>query len=205
MEIELDIALRLITDGIRIRYLLKDAIQLQVTDNEILIEKYKISECPNPMMLTDAIQKKIGRSESLRSQKSTLGICILVLLSVGYSVTSLTLKEIPDTFIERCWECLNTISFTVPEPLQSWMVETINGRSAPDYASLFCQRRHIPINFLGNSIKFTGRFSKLDPLDTELPKVVWHRDDSIMRTMMFHIEQSSRDLSEDRQRFDESQ
>lgn len=189
MEKELELGLSFLIPNISIKYVSSDKSVLPIYENEVVIEIYKLQSCPDINLFMKAMTKKIDRSDVFKEQKYTTGICIMLLASKGYCVTSSVLKDIPDTFIERCWECLQVITFTTPNPLCGWMIETIGSRTPSKYSAMFCQRKlsSLVLKTIGNIIPDEATFQDLDIKVNNLSNPAYHRDDIMMQTMILHV------------------
>jgi hypothetical protein len=196
METQLIIALDVFARGIPIRYVSQGTPVSNTKRNEIYIEKYKIDTCPNEHQIISSLQKRIGRSDAFKSQKYTLAICILLLLSKGYCITSSTLIGIEDSFIERCWECIHVTSHNIPKNLSTWIQTSMEKRSASAYSILFCRPKAmiLPTNLLQDSISGSGKFLNIDTKEFGIPNMLWHRDDAIRYTMILHMKLQNRDF-----------
>lgn len=202
MERQLQLALDLVRSGVKIRYVTKNSVDVIPEDDEVYIEKYKLDTCPDELQIIGAIQKKIGRTDIFKSQKNTLGICILLLLSKGYCITSSIFQSIDDFFIERCWECIQVVSHNIPKHISEWIVSTMNSRSSSKYSMLFCQSR-ISLStteFLNQSISGSADFDQVDTVDYGMPHTIWHRDDTVRQTMILHLTSANGDLPNDTER-----
>ncbi len=201
MEQQLELGLKLVRNGIRIRYISEDNSELLMQDDEICIDKSKIDLCPDEHCFISSVQKKINRSDLFKSQKHTLGLCVLILLSKGYSVTSSSLIDIPDLFVERCWACIEAVSHNVPENIFLWIRSCMETRSPSSYAIIYCQYKihNTDIKYLGKKIQGSGTPVCVNGDDFNIPESVWHRDDAIYRTMISHMLLRNRELSGDRQ------
>jgi hypothetical protein len=197
MEQQLDIVLEALVKNTSIRYLSETNQIVDSRRDEIHIQKYKLIDCPNQAQILNALQKRIGRSDTLKSRKYTLGICVLLLLSKGYSVTSLTLTGIDDSFIERCWECIQVVSQNIPIELSKWIQSAMDTRSSSGYSALFCQSRPLlsSVNLLKDSVSGNGKFLNLNAQDFGTPGVLWHRSDAIRQTMILHMKLQNAELS----------
>lgn len=194
MEKELTISLTLLKEDVLIKYLKKDDTNSHYGFNQLIIQKDSISDCPDQRGIVAAIEKKINRSEILKTQKLTSSLCVMLILSRGYSVNASVLKSIPDTFVERCWECIQGVSYTIPDPSRSWLNEMIDTRVPHEFAALFCPSRQLPSSVsIDEDFKYSlSSIRKIDNEESEVPDVVWHRDDSVMQTILLHMRQRSR-------------
>lgn len=183
------LALEFIKSGISIKYILPDSKDNPSRDDEVYIEKYRLDSCPNESLIINAIQKKIGRTDIFKSQRNTLGICIMLLLSKGYCINSSVLTDIDDFFIERCWECIQVVSHNIPEDISAWISNTMGQRSASKFSMVFCQTKNTmaSIEFLNKSIPDTGRFFKIKPSEFDIPTTAWHRNDSLRQSIILHL------------------
>lgn len=197
MEQQLEIVLKDLVGDTPVKYLVDGGSTGHLKDNELHIEKYKLDTCPDETQILNALQKRIGRSEALKSQKYTLGICVLLLLSRRYCVSSSTLPGIEDSFIERCWECIHVVSQNIPIKLSQWIVDTMANRTPSGYSVLFCTSRQLlsSVDLLKNSISGNGKFLNIDSIEFDVPSVVWHRNDAIHQTVILHLKLQDRDLS----------
>lgn len=194
MEKELEISFTMLKEDILIKYLEIEDVDFHHGFNQLVIQKSAVSECPDQRGVITAIEKKINRSEILKTHKLTSSLCVLLMLSRGYSLNSSILKNIPDTFVERCWECLQHVSYTIPEPSRSWMRDTIGTRSPPDFAALFCPSRQLPSRIsIDDEFEYTlNSMRKIEKDESDLPSTIWHRDDTIMQSILLHMRQRSR-------------
>lgn len=202
MEQQLTLALQLVKSNVTVRYVSRDTPDIPVREGEIVVDKSKIDTCPSEHMFISSIQKKINRSDMFKSQKNTLGICVLIILSNGYSVTSATINEVENSFIERCWECIQVVSHNTPENLSSWIQECMSSRSPLSYSMIYCQQRpqQAPIRYLGKSIRGSGPLTSMMSRGMDMPENMWHRDDAVYWTMMLHTMSRHREFSDDTER-----
>jgi hypothetical protein len=189
MEQQLHIALEALATSTVVKYMSKDNHIANAREGEIYLDQSKLPKCPNQVQILNALQKRIGRSDTLRSQKCTLGICVLLLLSKGYCVTSSTLSGVQDPFIERCWECVHVVSQNVPMDLSQWIQDSMESRTPTGYSVLFCNPKSSlsTVGFLRDSVSGTGEFLNVERKDLETPDVMWHRDDVIFQSMLLHM------------------
>ena len=197
MEQQLDMVLSTLAKDTAVQYLVKGVEMNTLSPDRLYVKKYEIDACPDQTQILNALQKRIGRSDTLKSQKHALGICVLLLLSSGYCVSSSTLPGVEDSLIERCWECIQVVSQNVPLVLSRWIQSSMGKRSPSGYSVLFCVSRPFlsSVDLLKDSISGTGHFSSIDATDFDTPGVLWHRDDSIRQTMILHFRLQDRDLS----------
>lgn len=192
MERHMTLALEFVKKGISIKYILPDSKDTPSRDDEIYIEKYRLDACPNESLIMNAIQKKIGRTDIFKSQRNTLGICIMLLLSKGYCINSSVLIDIDDFFIERCWECIQVVSHNIPEDVSDWISDSMGQRSASKFSMVFCQTKNImgSIEFLNKSIPETGGFFKIEPSEFNVSTIAWHRNDALRQSIILHLTSS---------------
>lgn len=194
MDEHLSIALNLLLPSSKVIFATRGTLSPPSRYGEVVIEKYKLEGCPDIPGFMSAIKKKINRSEIFRSQKYTTSICILLLASRGFTITSSVMIGVADTFIERCWECLQVISYNVPKSLQEWLILTIGDRQPSEYSALFCQFKSVSslVSFVGKSIPISNAFVRLDTRSMGIPDTMWHKDDCISETMKIHLAHSRR-------------
>lgn len=134
------------------------------------------------------MHKKIGTMDLFKSNTHVLGLCVLLLSSKGYCVTSSQLEGIEDTFIERWWQCIQVVSDNVPLDISNWIRECMDKRSSSRYSIIFCQSRD-PVSstdFLINHLSCKGRILELSEQDQLFPSEMWHKDDAVRQTMLVH-------------------
>jgi len=188
MDIESDIGLTLISDTVRLEYV-SEVYDNPILFNQVSLVKDRIKTCPDETCLLRAINKNIGRSETLGGRKYTSSLCVLLILSKGYCINSYNMKDVPDIFIERCWACIQQISFTVSDPLKSWIQGAMEQRDPSTYSLLFCPKRQLPLSTeLTGDIISNGRYEILDNFKDMVPANIWHRDDVITRTVLMHLQ-----------------
>jgi len=197
MEQQLTMVVDTMLKDTPVKYISGATQSTSIRQGEIYIEKFRLTTCPNQTQILNALQKRINRSDALRSQKHTLGLCILLLISKGYCVTSSTVEGIEDSFIERCWECVQVVSQNVPVELSEWIKLTMGTRTPSGYSILFCQPRAIPSSteLLRDHVSGIGKFLNIEAKDFGVPDTMWHRDDVLNRTRILHIRLRDRDLS----------
>lgn len=108
--------------------------------DEIHKDKSRISLRPNEAVITDTLQKRIRRSDSLSGKKNTLSMCVALLLSRECCITSYILKLKDNEFIERCWECIQATSYKVADPASRLMKDCMEDRSPFVFSSMFCEQ-----------------------------------------------------------------
>lgn len=199
MEQQLGFGLQLVRNGVSVKYISEESSDMVTREDEIYIDKSKIYSCPDQHTFINSIQKKINRSDLFKSQKHTLGLCVLILLSKGYSVTSSVLSAIDDSFIERCWECIQNVSYNIPENICAWIQSSMETRSPQSYSVLYCEQktRTGDIKYLNKKIVGSNSFEMINGDDFNIPKAVWHRDDAVYRTMISHMLLRDSKLSDD--------
>jgi hypothetical protein len=197
MEQQLNIVLEALVKDIPVRYISETTRVGNRTESEIYIEKYKLNTCPEETQILNALEKRIRRSDTLRSQKYTLGICVLLLLSKGYCVTSSTLSNVQDSFIERCWECIQVVSQNIPVVLSEWIQSAMGTRTPSGYSVLFCNSKVLlsSVDLLKDSISGSGKFLNVNAAELGIPSTLWHRRDVVSQTMVLHMRLQDRDLS----------
>lgn len=189
MERDLEYALELIKSDVRIKFPNKGSVDISHGFEELVIEKHKLENCPNTSKLMNRFEKKIIKTSSLKSRKYTRQLCILLLASSGYTVNSSIFDDIPDTFIEKCWECIQYIIHTTSDPLNAWLTSIVGQRNPPAFSALFCPPRRLPERVAMENI-FPNKLKSIESIDTaddNLPSIVWHRDDAIMQTILTHL------------------
>lgn len=181
--------LNLLRKEVRVRGAMEKNNYINVRGNDLCIDASRISSCPDEAYVIQAIEKRIGRNEALKSRKYSTQVCIMLLLSVRYCVNSSTLNDVPDEFVERCWECVYVASHNVREEALKWMKDCIGSRSIGSYATKFCSPkvRDKDVQYLGFNMDL-GRELNLVSISDEcnIPEEMWHRDDVPLRTLMFH-------------------
>lgn len=189
MNTQLDIGIKLLRSDTRIEYLSPGTRSLGSRKGDVIIEKEKLDACPSPEQMMSALQKRISRSDFFKSSKSTASLCILMLTSRGYCINSSTLDHIENGFIERCWECLNTIADNVSEPLRGWLEKTISTRSPTIFAILYCDNTSgdDSIRYMPPIMAPRSNFKEFHGNIMEFPKEFDERDDPILHTILSHI------------------
>lgn len=194
MEKDLDCALELVRDDVRIKYINKGSVDISHGFKELVIEKHKLGDCPNESKLMNRFEKKIIKTSSLKNHKYTRQLCILLLTSSGYTANSSVFKDIPDMFIEKCWECIQYIVYTTSDPLNAWLKNIIGQRNPPAFSALFCPPRRLPERVVMDNI-FPNKLRSITSIsmnDDSVPSIVWHRDDVLMQTILTHLKYRSR-------------
>ncbi len=189
MEQQLEFGITLVREGVNIIHVTKDTSIPEFREDCVYIERDKIKSCPDEDRIMSAIQKKITRSDLFKSKRYTLGLCILILCSKGYCIISPNLNDIDNTFIERCWECIHVVSHNIPNEASEWIKSCMEERLPSSFSALFCQIKNqsSPAVYVGKKLQPTSNLQCVDDEDFNIPKEVWHRDDSIYRTMISHI------------------
>lgn len=159
-------------------------------NNEILLKVSIFDSCPDFNSFVHAIEKRLGRTNGIDKARVVLPMCMVLLCSNSYSVSSRTFHDVPDSTIEYCWECLQFVSIGVEQELQKWMLTHIANRSCIDYSTLHCrsiveptQIQTLPAGIISNRI----RFSSVSVSEADLHSVLWHSDDVTMETMLAHV------------------
>jgi hypothetical protein len=160
---------------------------------------HKLASCPDPVGLIQALSKKCTRVSVLRSQKYSLPLCIALLCSKGYCITSMEVVGVPDTTIEVCWESLNNIYVSVDDPLKSWLQTILAGRTYVIYGTQFCQKKFLAsaLESLTERIDTGSTFKMLTKEEQLLPALMWDRDDVIYSCLSSHFGHEARDVSSD--------
>lgn len=189
MDQDLDVAIRLVRSDVKVKYINQGSVDTFHGFRELIIERHKLDDCPNVSKLMNKFEKKITNTSLLKTQKYTRQLCILLLTSSGYGVNSSIFNDISDIFIEKCWECIQYISYTTSEPLRSWIKKTMANRNPPSFSALFCPPRRLPERVVMDNI-FPDRLSSIGRVDNprdNIPTTVWHRDDIVMQTILCHL------------------
>lgn len=189
MEQQLELGLSSLKRDIRVNYVSGTDIEYDMRYDEVYIDKSIIKTCPNEDLFIASIQKKISRSKVLRVKKNALGLCILMILSKGYCITSEVIKDIDNGFIERCWECIHTSSHNVNDELAGWIKDTMEARDPVSFSMIYCNQPHQveDIVFLDKSIEVNKDFKITKIEDDNVPSEIWHRNDAVYFTMMVHL------------------
>ena len=189
MNTQLGIGTGLLRPDARIEYLSPGTRSAGSRKGDVIIEKEKLDECPHPEQMMSALQKRISRSEFFKSSRHTASLCILMLASRGYCVNSSTLEHIENAFIERCWECLNTIADNVSEPLRSWLEKTISTRNSTIFAIIHCDHSSGDdnIRYMPPILNSRNSFKEAHNSIIEFPRVFDERDDPVLHTILSHI------------------
>lgn len=168
---------------------------------EIIMNVDTLGSCPSIVDLSRAIEKRVNRSDSLKVYSNIIPLCMMLLSSNGYSIHAVVFDNVPNLLIERCWECLETISHATNNALQKWLSDSIGSRSPVGFATLFTPHRsssglitNIPV-----ALPKSMKFSLLDSSKVDVPSQMWHRDDVTNRTRLVHINASLRDISHNSQ------
>jgi hypothetical protein len=194
MEKDLNFALELVRADVRVKYINKGSVDISHGYKELVIDKHKIETCPDESKLMTRFEKKITKTNVLKSQKHTRQLCILLLISSGYTVNSSIFDNISDIFIEKCWECIQYILHSTNDPLNAWIKSTMNERNPPSFSALFCPPRRLPERTVMDNI-FSNKLSSITPInleDDDMPSTIWHRDDVVMQTILNHLKHQSR-------------
>jgi hypothetical protein len=196
---QLEISKKLFSRDTTITYLGPTSIQSPAKLNEIVFEISKLESCPDPTSLIQALSKKCTRVTILRSQKYSLALCIALLCSRGYCITSTETIDIPDTTIEVCWESLNNIYVSVDEPLKSWLKEVLASRTYISYGSQFCQRKTLAsaLESLTEKIKLDLHFKIVPKQEQILPTMMWEREDVVYSCLSSHFRHEAGEVSGD--------
>jgi hypothetical protein len=199
METQLEIASKLFADDTKVIYAASDTTS-QISDpGHIILQPYKLSTCPDVETLLKALAKRTNRVEIMKLQKYSSALCIALLASKGYCITSMELNSVPDTTIEVCWETLHNIYISVDEPLKSWIFNTMAGRGYVDYGAQFCQRKFLSSNIeiVGSRMSKGINFKSVDPSDSNMPQTIWDSNGCILSALSSHFRHEFRDISND--------
>lgn len=194
MEKDLNLILELVRGDVRVKYLNKGSVDVAHGFRELVIDKQKIETCPDEPKLMSRFEKKIIKTNVLKSQKYTRQLCILLLLSSGYTVNSSIFENVSDIFIEKCWECIQYILYSTNDPLNTWLKSVMSERNPPSFSALFCPPRRLPERVVMSDI-FPNKLKSITPIDLaqdDVPSTIWHRDDVIMQTILNHLKHQSR-------------
>lgn len=197
MDKDLEMSLELIKDDVHVKHVTKNSTDLSHGFKELVIERHKLESCPDPFKLINMFEKKIVRTNILKSYRYTRQLCILLMTSSGYSVNSSIFNGVTDIFIEKCWECIQYISYTIDNPLRSWLSEIIGGRNPPSFSALFCPPRQLPERVVIDDI-FPNKLKTIEDVEINtniIPKTIWHRDDIVMHTILNHMRHQTRSSS----------
>lgn len=176
----------------------------EIRKNEVDLNPSIFDECPSIRELIRAIEKRISRSSSVNTSHKVVPICITLLCSNLYTINSSIFKDIPDTTVEYCWECLESVSHSVNKPLQEWLTKSIGGRTCVEYSTLYCKSleneeaamipppKMVPDNVISRRMMF----EKVDMSSINVHNNIWHRDDVVSETMSAHMLIISRHLSQ---------
>jgi hypothetical protein len=199
LQDQLDVSMKLFSKDAIVTYVASSGVQRSAELNEVILETQKLESCPDPAGLIQALSKKCTRVNILRSQKYSLALCIVLLCSRGYCITSMETNGVADTTIEVCWESLNNVYISVDEPLKSWLKSVLGGRTYVAYGSQFCQKK-----FLASALEtLTGKVNidscfKIVPKDEQiLPDVMWDREDVVYSCLSSHFGHQVREVSGD--------
>jgi hypothetical protein len=176
----------------------------EIRKNEIDLNPSIFEDCPSIRELIRAIEKRISRSSSINTGHKVVPICITLLCSNLYTVNSSIFKDIPDTTVEYCWECLESVSHSVNRPLQEWLTKSIAGRTCVEYSTLYCRSLENEEALLAAPIKMVPddaidkrmKFEQIDMRTLNVHDNIWHRDDVICETISAHMLLVSRHLSQ---------
>lgn len=198
METQLEIASTLFAEDTKVIYATSDNTSQISEPGYIVLQPYKIKSCPDPDTLLKALAKRASRVEVMRLQQYSSSLCIALLASKGYCITSMELKGVMDTTIEVCWESLHNIYISVNEPLKSWIHDTMAGRSYVDYGAQFCQRKFLSSNIetLGSKMGKSISFKSVPISSTIMPQVMWDANDCVWSALSSHFRHESRDVSD---------
>lgn len=190
---------------VSIRYVGTSTSPQSSRKDELAIDTAVLDTCPSVHDLSKAIEKKINRSDTLKMESNIVPLCMVLLSSRLYSINSKSIEGVSDGLIERCWECLETVSHSVYKSLQDWLSYAINDRNAVTYAMFFIEHRSSPtaVKKIPNQLPRSIRFDTVDTTIIDVPNQIWHRDDVIHRTMMAHMSSSMAYLLDKSKRVDE--
>jgi hypothetical protein len=194
MEKDLNLALELVRGDVRVKYINKGSVDISHGYKELVIDKQKIETCPDESKLMSRFEKKIIKTNVLKSQKYTRQLCILLLISSGYTVNSSIFDNVSDIFIEKCWECIQYILHSTNDPLNAWLKSTMSERNPPSFSALFCPPRRLPERVVMDNI-FSNKLKSIAQIDLQqddIPSTIWHRDDVVMQTILNHLKHQSR-------------
>lgn len=198
LEDQLDVALKLLSASTKVTYSCPESIPRPLESEEVMLELHKLTSCPDPDRLIAAISKKRGRVTAMKQQKYSLALCIMLLASRGYCITSAELEGVEDAVVETCWESLQNIYVSVGEPLKSWLNATIGGRGYVAYGKQFCQRKTVRSGLEGLGTRLSGGsdFKLLDKEDKMVPDTMWSRNDTVYTALYSHFRHEARDISD---------
>jgi hypothetical protein len=197
LQDQLDILIKLFSKDVTITYINPSSIQRPAEIDEVVLEPYKLASCPDVTTLIQALTKKCTRVTILRSQRYALALCIALLCSRGYCITSMQTIDVPDTTIEVCWESLNNIYISVDEPLKSWLSSTLAGRTYIAYGLQFCQKKFLAsaLDSLTGKIKTDSAFKMVSKDEQIVPQVMWDRDDVVYSCLSSHFRHEAAEIS----------
>ncbi len=193
MEATLSLSQHILPPGVQLRYVLSSSDSDGVRDSEIDVKMEHLYACPDEARVLRALEKKVSRIDAFKNQKYIVPLCILLLLSHGYTVNSTRLDGISDALVERCWECILLVSHNIPVHVSTWMTAAMAGRSQVGYAALFCQGGQT-LSTLATIQNLPAElsFQAYDRVELDLPDVIWHRDDVVFNTLLAHTAQFTR-------------
>lgn len=194
MDSDIDLILGVLRNDVKVKQVNENSVDTSHGFREVVINRNIFNNCPDISKLINRFEKKILRTSSLKSYRHTRQLCILLMISSGYSVNSSIFDNITNVFIEKCWECIQYISYSINEPTKSWLIGIMNGRSPPSFSALFCPPRQLPDRIQIDSI-ITNKVSivnTIDSMDGVIPAIVWHRDDIVTQTILSHLRHQSR-------------
>jgi hypothetical protein len=196
---QLEISKKLFSTEATITYVGSTSIQRPAELNEIVLETEKLKSCPDPGSLIQALSKKCTRVSILRSQKYSLALCIALLCSRGYCITSMETIGVPDTTIEVCWESLNNIYISVDEPLKSWINSALAGRTYVSYGSQFCQKKLLAsmLESVTGKVELESCFKIVPKEEQIVDDIIWDREDVVYSCLSSHFRHEARDVSGD--------
>lgn len=172
--------------------------------DEIVLDTDMLVTCPSIKDLTRAIEKRTNRSDAMRIESNIVPLCMVLLTSKSYCINSKSIDNVSDSLIERCWECLETISHSSSKALQDWLTYAIGTRSPVGYSILYCQHKSsaITIRNIPYELPRSMRFKLISPSTIGIPEHVWHRQDMIEQTMLSHINAVMFNISSNSKRID---
>lgn len=196
---QLEVALKLLSSSITVTYVQPGSIPRQVDAGEVLLEPHKLDSCPDARILIEAMSKKRARVTAMRRQKYSVALCIMLLSSRGYCITSAELDDVEDTMVEVCWESLTNIYVSVGEPLKSWLKDIIGGRNYIAYGRQFCQHKTIRSGLEDLGTRFSGGsgFKLLSAENRMVPRTMWNRNETVYTALYSHFRHEARDVSDD--------
>lgn len=189
MEKDLDFIIEKLKKDTKIKYGNKNNDNNSHRFGELVIYRHKLNDCPDVHKFINRLERKISKTSTLRGCAYTRQLCVLLLVSLGYSVNSSVFDNISNQFIEKCWDCIQYIIYTIKDPVKSWLLNVVDGRTPSSFSALFCPTRQLPERVSIDNIS-SNKFKSVREIDlnsVDIPQTIWHRDDVVIQTILGHF------------------